>query len=313
MSLTIAIPSYNKEKYIERCINSILAEKESVDRVILIDNCSTDNTFKIAQKYIPQIECFQNEKNVGMSGNFNKCIELCKTEWLMIVHADDEIVHGSITKYLDLIEKYPSVFLVHADSYSIIDGNQDTKSLSQQTKKEFWRAGLDAISCPYGVCSAVMVRKAAYDALGVFIPSSLSSDVEMWGRIASHYDIGYINAPTVIYHVSSSSTGPQSLINRSVKEIKEDWDNLNEKIASNYPTNESRVAFLKKTHELGPYTYWNVLKANIRAGNVTNIIQSLYIILFMYNGAIPLTGLILQAIKKVLKEKLGIKKTHESN
>lgn len=307
MSLTIAIPSYNKEKYIERCINSVLAEKANIDRIIVVDNCSSDNTFQIAQTYSPRIECFRNETNLGMSGNFNRCIELCNTDWLMIVHADDEILPGSIEKYSRMIEKYPDIGLIHADSYSILNGDPSTKNLSQQPKKEIWKAGLDAISCPYGVCSAVMVKKDAYNTLGGFIVSSLSSDVEMWARIAGSYDIGYINEPTVIYHVNSASTGPQSLVNRSVKEIKKDWDNLNEKIAASYPTPESRTAFLNKVRQLAPSSYWSVLTANIRARNIKNVIQSLYLIVFTYNGIIPLTKLSFAAAKKIVMHKLSIK------
>jgi glycosyltransferase involved in cell wall biosynthesis len=306
MSLTIAIPSYNKEQYLERCINSVLLEKDQIDRIILVDNCSSDKTFDIGRRFAPLVECYRNETNLGMSGNFNRCIELCETEWLMIVHADDELIPGAIKKYMDLIERYPTVGLIHADSYSVLNSDYSTKSLSHQNKKEFWKAGVDALSCSYGVCSAVMVKKSVYDKLGSFIVSSLSSDVEMWARIAGAYDIGFINAPTVIYHVNSASTGPQSLVNRSVKEIRADWDLLNEKISKSYPTKEAGDTFLKQTYKLAPYSYWGVLKANLRAHNYTNVFQSLYLIIFTYKGLIPLCKLVTRATKKLIYNKIKI-------
>lgn len=306
MSLTIAIPSYNKEQYLERCINSVLLEKSHIDRIILVDNCSSDKTFEIAKRFTPLVECHQNETNVGMSGNFNRCIDLCETDWLMIVHADDELLPGVIAKYKDLIQRHPTVGLIHADSYSVLNSDYSTKSLSQQNKKEFWTAGLDAMSCSYGVCSAVMVKKSVYNKLGGFIISSLSSDVEMWARIAGAYDIGFINSPTVIYHVNSASTGPQSLVNRSVKEIKADWDLLDEKISKSYPTKESGEAYLKQAYRLAPYSYWGVLKANLRAHNYTNVFQSLYLIIFTYKGLIPLCKLVLGVIKKMIYNKIKI-------
>ncbi len=306
MSLTIAIPSYNKEKYIERCLNSVLAEKQHIDRIILVDNCSTDKTFEIAQGYGPNVTAHRNDTNLGMSGNFNRCIELCDTEWLMIVHADDELLPGAIQQYLALIKKHPSIGLIHADSYSVLNGDESTKTLSQNHKKELWTAGADAMSCAYGVCSAVMVRKDVYDRLGGFIVSSLSSDVEMWARIAGSYDVGYINNPTVIYHVNSASTGPQSLINRSVKEIKADWDLLTEKIADSYPTPEAKEAFLRQSLKLAPSSYWGVVKANIRARNYKNALQALWLIIFTYNGLIPLTkiiwGIFVKKVKSVTKK-----------
>jgi glycosyltransferase involved in cell wall biosynthesis len=309
MSLTIAIPSYNKEGYIVRCIQSILAEKDHVDEIILIDNCSTDKTFEIAKSFEPAIKCVRNDSNVGMSGNFNRCIELCNTDWLMIVHADDELLPGSIEKYTDLIRKHPSLGLIHADSYSQTNSDPTTTTLSQLKQKEFWTAGLDALSCPYGVCSAVMVRKSAYDKLGGFIVSSLSSDAEMWARVAGAYDVGFVNYPTVIYHSNIASLGPQSNIFRSVKEIKADWDMLTARIADSYPTKESREAFLKERARLGPQSYWNIVTTNLRGRNYKNVFDALILIIFTYNGLIPLIKLMSVSAKNILVRKLGIRKS----
>jgi hypothetical protein len=176
-----------------------------------------------------------------------------------------------------------------------------TKTLSQNKNKEFWKAGAEAMGCPYGVCSAVMVKRETYERLGTFIAASLSPDVEMWARIASSYDIGFINSPTVIYHVNSASTGPQSLVNRKVSEIKADWDNLNEKISKNYPTKELQEKFLEQVYRLAPYSYWEVTKANIRAHNLINTLQSLSLIIFTYRGTIPLIRIVLKIIGKNIK------------
>lgn len=297
MKITVAIPSYNKEKYIECCIKSILHEKGHIDKIILVDNCSSDKTFEIAKTFEPHIVCYRNERNLGMVGNWNKCIDLCETEWLMIFHADDEMLPGAISKYKELINKYQSVGLVHANSYSIIDENEDSKILSKTNQKEFWRAGLEAMSCHYGVCSAVMVKKEAYDKLGYFFPS-LSSDAEMWARIASKYDICFLNSPTVIYRVNKLSTGYDSLINREIKDIKADWDFLSEKMANNYPTKESRDAFIKKCFKDASGNYFGVAKANIRVGHYYKALQAICIIIFTYHGFIPLMKIIIQLIQK---------------
>ena len=205
MKITVAIPSYNKEKYIKQCLKSILVEKAHIDKIILVDNCSTDKTFEIAKTFEPQITCYRNDTNLGMVGNWNKCIDLCTTEWLMIFHADDEMTPGAISKYKDFTKKWPTVALIHANSYSMNEEDSDSKTLSGTNQKDFWKAGLEAMSCHYGVCSAVMVKKEVYTKLGHFMPS-LSSDAEMWARIASKYDIGFLNSPTVTYRISQTST-----------------------------------------------------------------------------------------------------------
>lgn len=296
-TITVAIPSYNKERYIERCLDSILLEKDQINQIILVDNCSTDNTFNLAKKYGLAIQCYKNEKNLGMSGNWNRCIELCKTDWLMILHADDELLPGAINQYIDFINSYPSVRLIHANSYAITEGD-GKKQLWQRNEKKLWKAGLDALSCPNGVCSAVFVRKDVYDKLGYFLTESLSSDVEMWLRIASVYDVGYLNFFTVIYHINPSSTGYDSLINRNISEIKIDWDILNKHMANCYPDKESKELFLDKVYRQAPYSYWPVVKANLKAKNYFKVLRTVFFIIFIYNGFIPLIKLSLKVIKK---------------
>lgn len=301
MNITVAIPSYNKEKYIKRCIESALLNKEHIAKIILVDNNSTDRTLEIAKQYEPAITCYKNESNLGMAKNWNRCIDLCDTEWLLILHADDELLPDGIQKYKALVAKHPTLGLIHANSCSIIEGDSATKSFTTSTQKEFWHKGLEAMSCNYGVCSAVMVRKKVYDTLGYFI-ESLSSDAEMWSRIASKYDVGFITEPTVIYHVSKSSTGYESLIKRNVKDIKKDWDFLNERITHNYPTEESRNAFITKSKKDAVGGYFVVVKANLREGNFIKAFQAVLVIIFVYKGLFELLKIVLTILKKYLKK-----------
>ena len=305
-TITVAIPSYNKEKYIVRCIEGILTNKEFIDEIILVDNCSTDKTFNLAKKYEPMIKCYQNQHNIGMSRNWNRCIDLCKTDWLMIFHADDEMLPDSIIKYLEFIKKYPNVGFIHAAAYTILEGDTASKQLSQSDNQEIREAGLDALGRPGNICSTVMVKKNAYNELGYFIESSLASDQEMWLRIGTKFDTGYINSPTVIYHINPSSTGYDSLINRSIREIRADWDLLGESVASFYPTEELREEYRRKTIKSAPYGYWAVLTANLRARNYIKAFQAAGLMVFVYRGFIPFVQLSVGYIKKKINKKLHL-------
>lgn len=300
-TITVAVPSYNKEAELGRCIESVLQNAKEIDRIILVDNCSTDRTFEIAKSYEPRLEVFRNDSNVGMSGNFNRCIELANTDWLMIFHADDVMLAGAIKKYRDLIERQPDLGLIHADSYTVVENDETTKTYNPRSTREVYQAGTDALTCPYGACSAVMVRKAAYDKLGGFINTSLSSDVEMWARVSSEYAVGSINEPTVVYYASLKSTGPQSLINRSVAEIKADWDDLDSRIALVYPEGPARDNYIKGLHKAAPGNYFAVVKANLKVGNWRNVFSGLKLIIVDYRGFWPLTKIAWNIIARRLK------------
>lgn len=298
ITLTIAIPSYNKEGYIERCLNSILHEKEYIDKIILIDNCSTDNTFGLAKKYEPEIRCYKNDTNLGMSGNWNRCIDLCTTDWLMIFHADDELLPGSIEKYLRFIAKYPTAGIIYAGANTVINGVIQPCDFSKENK-ELRNSGLDAMLIKQNMtCSTVMVKKEVYNKLGYFIESSISSDVEMWMRIRSKYDLGYVIASTVNYHINPSSTGLDSLVNRDIKEIQADWELLNNKMSQYFPTEMSRNKFLEQSFRDAPGGYWAVAKANLRIGNYSKACRAINLIIFEYRGLIPLMSIFISLIKK---------------
>lgn len=298
MKITIAIPSYNKEKYIRECLESILHEKEHVEKILLVDNQSPDKTFTIAKEYEPEIVCIRNETNLGMSGNWNRCIDLCDTEWLMIFHADDILLPDTIQKYLDIVKKYPDIGMIYANAHSIIEDDTSTITEHPNPKKEYWSAGLDAMTCKTSVCSAVMVRKDAYRELGYFIDKSLSSDIEMWHRVASKYSIGFISDATVIYRNSKTSTGIDSLINRSIKAIQHDWDTLEKHMASHYPTEESRMQFLEESRAGMPSGYFAVAKANLRAGKYLKVLHALWVIVVTYGGSKELLRMVYAILKK---------------
>ncbi len=74
--ISVAMTTFNGEKYIEKQIESILNQSLSVDEIIICDDGSTDNTIELMKKYNVQI--IQNKKNLGYKLNFKKAMEKCK-------------------------------------------------------------------------------------------------------------------------------------------------------------------------------------------------------------------------------------------
>jgi len=301
-TITVAIPSYNKQDYIQECIESLLANKEYIDAIVVVDNDSSDNTLALAKEY-SDVVCYKNDTNIGMAPNWNRCIELCETDWLMIMHADDFMLPGAMKLYRDMMKKYPNLGFISAASCDMRDKDDSSFTEYVRSEPEFLAAGVDALSGAFGVCSSVMVKKDAYDKLGMFIPESLSSDVDMWSRVASTYNVGFINTPTVTYRINPTSTGILSLVNRPLRDIRRDWDNLNNHIASYYPTEESRRVYLKNIHDAAPYSYWAVAKAKIRKRQFGQALQTILFIIFRYNGFVPLCKIQFALLKKLFRKK----------
>ncbi len=103
---TIAIPTYLRSKLLDETINSVfrtISESGIKVNIIVVDNNPTrgDETEKLMEKYreMPYISYYKNEKNIGMIGNWNRCILLAKTKYVILLH-DDDLVEPDFMKYI---------------------------------------------------------------------------------------------------------------------------------------------------------------------------------------------------------------------
>lgn len=100
--VSVVIPVYNAEKTLERCVESIIYGEFQDISVILIDDCSKDNSWKycqaLANKY-SNVFCYQNEKNRGVSYTRNYGLEVVESEYVLFIDSDDW-VSGKYVKVL---------------------------------------------------------------------------------------------------------------------------------------------------------------------------------------------------------------------
>jgi len=87
------IPVYNGEKFIRQTLESVAAQTVRPDRLIVLDNCSTDGTARIVQEFQPiKCEYIRNPSNLGLFGNCNRALEFApESEYLLLLCADDLI------------------------------------------------------------------------------------------------------------------------------------------------------------------------------------------------------------------------------
>jgi len=87
------IPVFNGEEFIAQTLASVARQTLRPDRVVVLDNCSTDRTPEIVKNFTGiQCEFTRNEKNLGLFGNLNRALDFAsETEYLQILHADDTI------------------------------------------------------------------------------------------------------------------------------------------------------------------------------------------------------------------------------
>ncbi len=91
MKVTVQIPTYNQEKFIGKTIESALQQDYTDLEIVVLDDCSPDNTFEVAKKYESEkVRVFKNEKNIGRAFNYHKLLyELDTGEYIVNLDGDD--------------------------------------------------------------------------------------------------------------------------------------------------------------------------------------------------------------------------------
>jgi glycosyltransferase involved in cell wall biosynthesis len=201
--LTVGIPTYNRAALLTRAIDSVLAQSFTAFRLIVSDNASEDRTAETVAAYADErIEYLRSEHNVGPIANLNGLIARADTEYLVLLPDDDILLPGHLAATLAMLQRCPSVGLVHS-AYQLIDA--DSRVLRRVHPRPFRAATVDPreralehlMASPGGLCfSTIAYRTRAIVAAGGFqAHEEPFGDRQLWMRIALEWDFGYLPQP----------------------------------------------------------------------------------------------------------------------
>ena len=112
ISLGVIITVYNKEKYLDRAISSVLLQTKLPDEVVIINDCSTDNSHKIIQQRLKElktsiksIKYINSEINCGASESRNKALDIVQSDFILFLDADDWYDKEYIASLYNLINE----------------------------------------------------------------------------------------------------------------------------------------------------------------------------------------------------------------
>lgn len=148
--VSIVTPTYNCAKYIEETIKSAQEQTYSKWEMIIVDDCSTDNTKEIVSKYIledSRIKYFCLEKNSGAAVARTKAIELANGQFIAFLDSDDLWTKDKLEKQMNFMKKNDIAF--SCTTYEQVDENGKSlnKIIKTVPKADYNRVLLD---CPVG-------------------------------------------------------------------------------------------------------------------------------------------------------------------
>lgn len=246
--VSIVIPLYNTEQYVQATLDSALAQTYPNIEILIVDDGSTDRGVKICQSFSdPRITIIQ-QKNRGLSGARNTGIRQATGDYIAFLDADDLWLPEKTQKHVSHLENNPDVGA--SFSYSrFIDEQSRPLGLYQFSKiKDI--TPLDILCrTPIGNGSAAVFRKEVFEDIrfSAELENGLedcyfdenfreSQDVECWMRVVLNtpWKMEGIPETLTLYRVNSQG------ISANVTKKLEAWDRLLKKIHSYAPTEMAR-------------------------------------------------------------------------
>ncbi len=116
MKISIVTASYNYQDYIKETIQSIIDQTYSDWELIIVDDCSTDNSVNVIKSYTDnRIKLFINKENLGLAQTVKRGIEKATGEWIVFLESDDILTKDYIEKKVKIAHKYQNINLIFND------------------------------------------------------------------------------------------------------------------------------------------------------------------------------------------------------
>lgn len=216
---TVAIPVFNQKAFIERAVASAL-EQGPVE-VVVVDNGSTDGTWEAVQKFTTaRVRLHRNERNLGLFGNFNRCLELAATPYLRLLAGDDALPPGCLAGEVALMEQHRDVAMLSTRGLFVDEHGAAMGSLADDFPpglydgRKFARAWLEyyvhyrrnALNYPSGV----LLRRACLEGMRFDEALKTGGDIDFFLRVLERGNlaIGRALGAYVTRHRAQAHVGP---------------------------------------------------------------------------------------------------------
>jgi glycosyltransferase involved in cell wall biosynthesis len=186
---SIVIPSYNRSVLIQGTLDSVLAQTFADYEVLVVDNCSTDDTAEVVAGYTQRdarIQFYQNDQNYDRSYSRNRGIELSRGQYISLLDSDDFLLPSCLEDAYQFIQKNPDTKVLHFD-YEMVD--ESKKVLSNSKKWPNYPTALQRILVANYIGNIGffvkndLLKENLYDATRMLTGSE---DWDFWIRLIHH-------------------------------------------------------------------------------------------------------------------------------
>ncbi|MFV5691257.1 glycosyltransferase [Flavobacterium sp. LT1R49] len=261
--VTIICLCYNQEKYVLESLFSVINQDYPDVELIIVDDCSTDNSKSVIKKWainFPKIQFIANKTNLGSTKSFNKALKKAKGEYIIDLAADDVLLHNSVTSQINAFKNttYKNLGIVYGNVelitekgefesyYFPIDSFQ--KVITPRTTGDIYKS---VLSGGDSICSvSAMIKKTVFDHLNGYDETLVYEDLDFWIRASRIYDFDFIDEILMQKRIVPNSLGTDFFKKKDSRAKKINYSTylILKKAIDLNKTKEENKAILKRIH-----------------------------------------------------------------
>lgn len=205
--VSVIVPNYNYADFIGKTLESVLNQTYTDTEIIVVDDCSTDDSRSIVRSYGEKVRLVEQKENQGVSNARNRGVAESEGEYIAFLDADDIWLPDKIERQLEIFRDDSEVGFVHCSVTLIDPDEQPMSDITDGGKGHIADAFLTFNGgAVIGAGSTGILLRDVFEDVGGFDPRlSTAADWDFCYRVATKYKIGFVDQPKVLYRVHNSN------------------------------------------------------------------------------------------------------------
>jgi glycosyltransferase involved in cell wall biosynthesis len=223
--VTVLMPVFNGERYLERAIQSILMQSLKDYKFFIIDDGSTDSSLEIINRYKEQdsrIQLLANSSNRGLIYTLNIGLDTIDTKYVARMDCDDVAFPTRLEKQVRLMEASPSIGV--CGTWITVKNTSDGSEYTQRYPTRHANIKLHMLSYCAVAHPSVILRKSFFEQYGLrYDPAFIhAEDYELWTRAIDKFEFANIAEPLLEYttHPENVSSKNEAIQSRATSKIR---------------------------------------------------------------------------------------------
>lgn len=213
--VSVIMPSYNHSRFVEQAIRSVWTQTHSAIELIVVDDCSPDDTFDVAKALVDAspipMTVLQNPKNMGITGTLNHALEHVRGDWVSILASDDWYAPQKIRRQLEEAAKLGDEYgCIHSDSYLVTEAGDVLETVYTTSTLPPMRDQA-LLDLAYGranmVAITALIRVPLLTIIGGFDASLRAEDFDLHLSLAKRTRYGFVAEPLTYSRMIDGSLG----------------------------------------------------------------------------------------------------------